>query len=281
VLVKGGSTVGAWPLLPYLGLNPFILGDYYKAVYNKIPLSSQDKNSAKVFIDNMVMDRKFTEKVPEALSKTGAQIIVEPRMFNQKLWQAVENAYFARKQKRDKDANEYFREAIKWANRTVNHMTWFNLAKRDNAEKQKEYGGIIYYPWGSVYANNDNPIHTAILKYPLLNEMGIAMWGLVTAYYELGDYKTAKYWIGRMIDDVSLHQIPDVVRAEGGGQTNIIQGYWNALVLWEDAAGGSLRDAKIGQLYKEVLETKGLTSAKPKIVDISKKVYGSADSQKR
>ena len=48
--------------------------------------------------------------------------------------------------------------------------------------------------------------------------------------------------------------------------SDVIIGYWNALVSWEDNPAGSQCDAEVGELYKEVLAEKELTSAKPKTI---------------
>ncbi len=51
-------------------------------------------------------------------------------------------------------------------------------------------------------------------------------------------------------------------------ESNGIRGYWKALISWEDNPGGYERDIQMGVLYKQVLWEKGVTTAKPKVVEI-------------
>ncbi len=271
--IRGGSTVGAWPLLPCLGVNPFILNDQYKSTYNQIPLTEEDEKTARSFLEGVAARRTFQETIlPEA--PAASTQIVEPRTFNGKMWEAFELASAAKESSHDEEAKKYFEEAILWAKKVINDSAWVKLAKRDNIKKESEVGGIIEYPWGVTYPNH--PLHIAIWRYALLNEIGAAMWGLATANFELGNYDEAKYWIGRIIDDVPLHQIASVLKEEQDDITKkpdsiedkIIQGYWNALVVWETNPAGYERDARMGILYNQVLREKGLPTATPKVVPL-------------
>ena len=264
--INGTSMIGAWPLLPYLGLNPFMLQDNYKDVYDRIIPEKDDTNLAWQFIETTATKRTYSETIKTKAPALHTQIR-EPGMFNKNMWEAFSRGYFAKKSGDLKTAEKYFLQARFWAEQVVSNDEWMILAKRDNDQKKKEFGGLISYPWGVTYKHNDSPLHDAIWRYPLLNEMGAAMWGLVTAYFELGDYIQAKYWISRIIDDVSLHQIPDVV--QGQHEAKLIKGYWNALVTWEDVSSGYERDAKVGLLYSGLLKERGIFSAKPGTVVFS------------
>ena len=264
--VRGGSIVGSWPILPYLGLNPFILNDSYKLNYDRIHLDKRDLAKARRFINGIVSERTFFEVTPYTAPDAREQL-VEPGIFNYYMWKALDSAYAARSRGDSREARKYFREVFKWAGKVVDSQRWQKLARRDNARKKKEFGAIIAYPWGVTYPENDYPLHYFILRYPLLNEMGAAMWAKAVANFELKDYTQAKHWIRRIIREVPLHQIPDV--ESGGPRGRRIRGYWNALISWEDNPGDHLRDAQIGKLYREILLEEGVSSAKPQTVVVS------------
>jgi tetratricopeptide (TPR) repeat protein len=266
--IKGGSLIGAWLLLPYYGLNPFILGDKYKNIYNTIVIMKQDLAKAQDFLYRLTLGRNFEEKIP---SETPAweNYIGEPALFNEKIWAAFAHAYGQRKLGNYVKAEIYFEQAIFWAKKVASNSSWLDLARRDNFIKNKEIGGIISYPWGCIYKDNDHYLHYAILRYPLLNEVATAMWALAAANFELGRREEAKYWIGRIITEVPLHQIADTTD-NCGVDTGLVRGYWNALVSWEDNPGGYERDEEIRPLYFEVLKAKGLISAKPKLVVLNR-----------
>lgn len=264
-LVEGGSPVGAWPILPYLGLNPFILNDDYKENYDKIDIEQRDKDNARKVLEKIVAGRFFVETVPLGVFDEKVQI-VEPMVFNKKMWTAIEAGSFEKRLGNEDKAKYHFEEAIRWAERVTNNLTWVKLAKRDNIQKQKDFGGLPFYPWGDTYPNNDHPLHVAIWKYPLLNEVGVAMWGLATANYELGNNERAKYWIRRIIEEVPLHQIADTITETNGGKSNIIQGYWNAIISWEFNPARSVRDKEMGYIYREVIQEKDLSFTKPRYV---------------
>lgn len=264
-LIRGGSTIGAWLLFPYLHLNPFIPHDAYGLAYVSIPYGRSDKKHARAVMHDFVAGRTYTEKVPSKAPDPSTQI-VEPRTYNNKMWQALDAAYAARAGAEEEKAQRLFREAIKWASVVVDNPVWAALAKRDNEQKMKDIGGIIYYPWGAFYPENNHPLHDAIQKYPLLNETGAAMWGLATAYFELDDFETSKKWIERLITLYPLHQI---AKSETpiGSRDKLITGYWNALISWEDNTADR-RDVRMGELYREVLSKKGLQSMRPKVIKI-------------
>ncbi|MEI8349259.1 MAG: hypothetical protein WCI77_03805 [Candidatus Omnitrophota bacterium] len=265
VLIKGGSCVGAWIILPHLGFNPFILNDRYHETYGKIPLTQETTDQAKIFVDKIASKRFFTEGVIREAPSPDSQI-VEPALFNEKMWDALEKGYAQRTRGDYVKAEIYFQKAAFWAHKVVDNSAWCQRARADNAQKEKEIGGIVSYPWGAVYRDNDHPLHYAVLRYPLLNEVAAAMWALATVNFELGHPEETKYWIRRIIDEVSLHQIADIKKDGQQEAPDLIQGYWNALVSWEDNPGGYERDKKIGVLYREVLREKKLSGAKPKTV---------------
>jgi tetratricopeptide (TPR) repeat protein len=267
-LIKGGSLIGGWVIFPYSGFNPFILGDAYKQEYDEIFITEKDIAEAGDFISSIVAKSTFSETSPTEGPEVSSQL-VEPEIFNQKMWKAFEYAYAAKERGDLELAGAYFTEAKQWAQRVVNNKKWKMLAIRDNLQKKREIGGIISYPWGVTYPENNHPLHKAILRYPILNEVGAAMWGLATANFELGNSQTAKYWIRRIIEDVPLHQIPDIVKDQGDPRSKIIKGYWNAIISWEDNPGGYQRDLEMGLLYREVLREKGLSTAKPKVIILS------------
>lgn len=263
--IKGGSAIGAWPLLPYFGLNPFMLDDQYQQAYKQISFTQKDLSDAKAFINSKVVGRSFEEIVPAQAPSIDTQI-VEPELFNRKMWQALENAYAQKNRKNYVKAEASFEQVIYWAKKIVDNPTWIRLARRDNLQKEKEIGGIVSYPWGATYPNNDHALHYSILRYPILNEVAAAMWAMAVADFELGNYTEAKHWIRRIIEEVPFHQIADTAQGELDYKGNLIRGYWNALVSWEDNPGGYERDEKMKPLYLEVLKEKGLASAKPKVV---------------
>lgn len=259
--VKGGAMIGAWVLLPYLGVNPFILHDSYKASYDAIPIDASDVVNAAKALNDIATGRTYTEEAQEKKPDRRVQI-VEPRMFNKMMWKAIEDGYQAKSGSNTVGAKRSFTEAISWATKVVQNPVWMGLARADNETKQKEVGGIIYYPWGTVYPNNEHPVHFAIQRYPLLNEVGTAAWALATASYELGQKEQAKLWMGKIIDEFPLHQIAAVQ----DDKPDLILGYWNALVSWEERSLGMKADPGIYNLYKEVLSEKGIPSAKPPTV---------------
>jgi hypothetical protein len=270
-IVKGGSFVGAWPVFPYKGINPFILNDAYRKVYDTIPVTELDMKKARDYFESILTGRSYAEETPVEAPESGAQII-EPGVFTSKMWRAFENAYAAKDHDNMPDAEGSFKEAMRWAQKVVDNPIWVKLAKRDNAIKEKEVGGIIAYPWGQVVPDNNSPIHVAIMRYPILNEMGAAMWGLATANFELGNYEETKKWMKELIEAFPLHQIPVT---EGGTAyirgKELIKGYWNALVSWEDSVGGTDRDSQMGVLYRQALIEMNKTSAKPKLVTLPEK----------
>jgi hypothetical protein len=264
-VIEGGSPIGAWPLLPYLGKNPFILNDNYKEVYNQIPLMSEDIKAAREYLHNIAKERSYFEQK----SSEGPKVydrIVEPWVFNQKMWKAYDAGRVLKSAGKEDRAEKYFSRAILWAKKTVNNRIWLKLARRDNEDKALEYGGIIDYPWGATFDHNNHPIHVAIWRYPLLNEVSAAMVVLVYANYELGNIDEAKLWIAKIIDEVPLHQIADVGELRDNNGEQLVQGYWNALVSWEYNPGGFERDEQVGLLYQEVLKEKGLETAAPEVV---------------
>ena len=137
------------------------------------------------------------------------------------------------------------------------------MAIRDNELKKKQYGSIIDYPWGAEYASNQSPIHAAILHYPMLNELSVALWALSVANLGIGNTNESKYWINKIINEIPLHQIPAVKEdKEKGEDGTLIIGYWNALLSWEDNIPINQIDKDMQMIYREVLKERGMSSVK-------------------
>ncbi|MBP7056441.1 MAG: AGE family epimerase/isomerase [Candidatus Omnitrophica bacterium] len=263
-IIKGGSSVGAWPVLPYLGLNPFVLADEYKKYYDDIPVEKKDMTDAFDFINIASDKHRFNEVMCRRAPESPSQI-VEPAVFIREMWRAIINAERGIPCEGGKNCYE---EAMRWAGKVVSDPVWIELAKRDNGIKASEFKGIINYKWGEAYKENTHPVHQAIARYPMLNEVGCAMWGLARANFELGRTDEAKYWMGRIIDEVPLHQIAAVQEDfEFKGDRTII-GYWNSIVSWETNPDNNARTGAIAVLYKEVLASKGIQSALPNTVEL-------------
>ncbi len=236
--VRGGSLVGGWPIFPLNGFNPFILNDKYMLTYQTIDLSEMYETKASRYIDQIVSKHTFKEDVVTKIKIDKRDQIVEPGQFNKVAWKAFN--------KRN------FKEAIHWAGRVIDDPKWVELARREEKLKAKELGGIVDYPWGKTYKNNDHPLHAEIWKYPLLNEVGAAMWLLAASYYEMGNMDKAKFWLKRIVLEVPHHQIADVVINPETGKRDLIDGYWNAVISWVYNPAGSTRDTKMGKLVKEL-----------------------------
>jgi hypothetical protein len=265
--VKGGSSVAMWPVFPYFGLNPFVLHDAYKTAYDRIPFTKSYYAKAARFIGGVTEGRKYVETLPREIPDADTQI-VEPQNYLRSMWKNFNMAEDARP--RDKAlVQKYYKEVIRWANYVVNDPEWIELARRDNRLKQKELNGIVIYPWGMTSSNNRGKTHRVIRRYPILNDVGTAMWGLAVANEEIGNIAESKYWICRIIDEVPLHQVAAIeIDADTNRQTKLINGYWNALVAWEDNPGGIELDRRMGVLYREVLKEKKQKSAKPQEVKL-------------
>ncbi|MDD5245970.1 MAG: AGE family epimerase/isomerase [Candidatus Omnitrophica bacterium] len=264
ITIQGGSTVSTWVVLPLSGANPFVLEDTYRSFYDQIPLGRQDFSKARDYLEELAGKRSFTEEIPfETIADDSP--ILEPEIFNRKMWEAMDLAYAAKSRKDLSAAKRYFQEAVKWSEKITDNPTWVWLAKQENSRKNSRYKGLISYPWGVTFPDNNDALHYAILHYPLLNEVGAAMWAQAIANLELGNRVLAKYWIRRIVTEIPLHQIPDATKCDDCAAP-LIRGYWNALVSWEDNPAGLERDAEIGVLYREILREKGLNSAKPQSV---------------
>ena len=264
VLVHGGSPVGNWILLPYMGVNPFIIDDDYKKTYDSIIVGEYYVKTAKEFIDKAAEERTFVETIPGEIPDPATQII-EPRIYNGQIWKALTAAFSAEKHQDPVKAKACYRQAMAWAEKTLSDPVWYRKAKEENDRKQKEFGGLIYYPWGMVCANNDHPYHTAIMRYSLLNEIAVSMWAMVRCNYELGNISEAKYWIRKIIEDVPLHQVAVNTRQEGAP----IIGYWNAIISWEDNPGNIALDEKIGSIYRQTLKENHYRHTRPAVMRYS------------
>jgi hypothetical protein len=236
-VIKGGSSIGAWPVLPLRRVNLFQLDDMYGQTYDVIPLNDQARQKTRDYVAEVVRQRTFMENVPTEMASDVGDI---PEMwrYNVQMFEAF-------------NRGDYY-SAILWAQKVVSNSDWRKLAIDQQARKQRDLGGIVVYPWGKVPAEAKVEQRT-IQKYPLLNEMGAAMWGLAVSQYKLGNNAEAKAWIRTIIETVPYHQI----FAPSG------PGYWNALVSWHENPGGTMLDAEMGQLYREVLKEMNRSTALP------------------
>lgn len=260
--IIAGSSVGSWAILTQSLFNPFIRNDLYKNDYANIVCEKQDFSTAKIFIAAIIQNRNRIESFTD-LSLT-EHIINEPGEYTKRMWAFFNKAEQAKANNKFYEMRRAYTHAMDWANKAIQAPTWFSQAMQDNRIKAKEVNGIINYPWGKTFKNNDHALHHEILRYPLLNEMGAAAWALATINYELGNYSDTKHWIKLIINEIPLHQIPAISNTENG---DLIIGYWNALTVWEDNPRNNLRDRKMHEVYMEVLSELGLSSAKPQKVD--------------
>jgi hypothetical protein len=237
-LLKGGSTIGAWPVLPLNRLNPFILKDNYGLIYDAIPTGDEQTLEVDAYITSLVRERSYTENVPQDIAE-GVGEVTEMWQYNQKMFLAF-------------TAGDYY-AAILWAEKITGNAEWVRKAKEEQQRKARDIGGMVDYPWGAA-TSQARVEKRAIIKYPILNEVGAAMWGLAVSHYKLGNIAESKAWIRTIIEEVPYHQIfaPDG------------PGYWNALVSWESNPGATLLDSDMGELYRDVLAEKGQSTAQPK-----------------
>lgn len=236
-VIRGGSTIGSWTVLPLRRVNPFKLDDAYGRVYDAVPLDEAAREKAEGHVQDIVRERTFMESVPTEMASDVGDI---PEMwrYNAQMFNAFNRGdYYA---------------AILWAQKVVGNSEWRKLAADQQARKKRDIGGIVDYPWG-MPLKRAQAEQRMIQKYPLLNEMGAAMWGMAVSQYKLGNRTEAKAWIRSMIETVPYHQI----FAPAG------PGYWNALVSWQENPGSTVLDADMGQIYREVLKELGLTTALP------------------
>jgi len=262
VVASGGSFVGALPLLPRHGLNPFILHDTYRTTYDKIPHEAEDREAAEAFLREAVDGRTYVESVPTGVP-TAMTELIEPEWYNHRMWAALVDADRAKAEGRAQEAARGYAETILWARRTVEHPVWRRLAEEENQRKARDVGGLIWYPWGATFPHNEGDLHTAILRYPLLNEVGAAMWVSAIASFELGLPEQTRYWMGELIEELPLHQVAAVMKDPETGQLELINGYSNALVSWEDNPGHIARDSAMQPLYLQVLHALSRDSARP------------------
>lgn len=243
-VVRGGSTIGSWPALPLKRQNPFMLDDKYGAVYDMIPQDQEESVRAKSYVEDIVLARQFAETVPREMVK-GADEIPELWRYNMQMFHAF-------------TAGDYY-AAILWAQKVVGNKDWVRMAKEQQKRKTTEVGGIVEYPWGTA-EEKALPLVRMIRRYPILNEMGAAMWGMAVSNFKLGHRAEAKQWVRAVVESVPYHQIfaPDG------------PGYWNALVSWETNPAGTALDSQMGEIYREVLNEQGRSSGLPRSFTIKK-----------
>ena len=245
--IEGGSLVGGWPMMPMKGFNPFILNDPYWETYNKIDLINSDRTKAFKYIDNIVSTHQFKEPSVTRVIDKRTQII-EPSNFNNTAWKLFNQGKY--------------QEAIYWATMVIKDSRWVELAKVEQRLKTQRVGGIIHYPWGRTYKNNESPLHLEIWKYPMLNEVATAMWLLASCNYELGNKEEATYWAKRIITEVPDHQIAHMIKNPDTGKNDLIDGYWNAITSWVNNPSNSARD----QAFDKLLIDKGINATAPTVV---------------
>ncbi len=236
-VIRGGSSIGSWMVLPLKRVNPFKLDDTYGRTYDAIPSDDRTRRKAEEHVAEIVRARAFMESVPTEMASDVGDI---PEMwrYNIQMFHAFNRGdYYA---------------AILWAQKVVGNSEWRKLAVDQQARKARDIGGIVDYPWGRV-PSQAKVEQRAIQKYPLLNEMGAAMWGMAVSQYKLGNRADAKAWIRNVIETVPYHQIFSPAGP----------GYWNALVSWHENPGGTVLDAEMGELYREVLKEMARATALP------------------
>ena len=244
-----GSASSQWVIFPLAERNPFKLGAEGDLSGRLAGIPSLPAEQGQKLLESAVKHPAFvtpkTTSFPES-----ATYVWEPGWFLNKAgdgsggWGAFNRGDYA--------------AATKWAGIVVKE--WGKMAAAEQKRKAAEVGGIVKYPWGTPH--DDVPhLKDAIWRYPLLNEIGAAAWMLAASAFEQGKKEEAKKWIGWIVENVPFHQIAADARGAG---------YWNALVSWELNPGNNPRDAQMGVLYQEVLKEKGLDSAVPKEVSVSK-----------
>jgi hypothetical protein len=236
-VIKGGSTIGSWPVLPFMRANPFILNDDYGKSYDVIAVDDAARRAALDHVDQIARERAFMESVATEMAGDVGDI---PEMwrYNLQMYRAF-------------NAGNYY-AAILWAHKVVGNAEWRRMAVDQEKRKERDIGGLVEYPWGRQPSRARDE-QRAIQKYPLLNEMGAAMWGLAVCQYKLGNTLAAKAWILTIIETIPLHQIFSPAGP----------GYWNALVSWHENPGCTLLDADMGLLYRQVLKNTGRKTALP------------------
>ena len=221
ILVQGGSPIGGWIVLPVQGVNPFILNDDYRSIYDQIP--SMPLTETRELLRAELRHQPFTEQPLTEISPS-APILDDPGEHNSKMWEAI----------RQHDCEE----AILWAQKVVSNTKWVELARRDQRHKRGRIGGLVYHEWGTLV---DPETRRAIWYYPLLNEVGASMYGLAYCHFKLGNHEAAKHWMRRCVEEVPYHQIHDPQQS----------GYWNALLSWNG------RGNEMEELYRQVLAELG------------------------
>lgn len=236
-VISAGSSIAGWIVLPLTYQNPFILNDKYGEIYEMIELSFDIQQKAVSYIGNVTEHKIFFEEVPQAMSDEIDEGLTLSD-YNQKMFLAFE-------------ARDYL-QMQHWAEKVLTNQQWLSLAYQQQQYKQRDVGGLVEYPWG-IRPSEALVSSQMIWKYPLLNEVGTAMWGMITASFLLNQKDVAKQWMRSMIQTVAYHQIftPDG------------PGYWNALVSWERNPIGSFLDQQLGVLYREVLKELSMKSAEP------------------
>lgn len=262
--VRGGSVVGVWPMLPFYGVNPLVLNDDYLSVYRVIDMPDEIWIKTAQYLKMAVTNRSYTELLLKENPWPEAHMM-EPNQFNARMWDSLKTADKYRDKNEREKAREYYAGAISWSQEVLKDQNVVDLARKENRLKKEEMGGIIWYPWGKTFANNEGELLNQVLRYPLLNEVAASMYGIIAANYELGDTNEVRRYMEILLDDYPLHQIAAIEedRLEVKG---LISGFWNALQSWEDSPQYQTREGDLGKIYWEILGKRKLKTAKPEVM---------------
>ncbi|MDD4202464.1 MAG: AGE family epimerase/isomerase [Candidatus Omnitrophica bacterium] len=262
----GGSPISFWIVFPIKGLNPFILNDNYKKIYDKIPLTENSQSQAKEYLDSATKDRLYSE-TPLYMKDVMEEILVEPRYYNMIMWEEINTGYELKEQGQISLAEEHFKKGLYWSYRTIHNKIWSKLAKRENRLKEEEFHGIIFYPWGKI-GTDKNTDYSSIMKFPLLNEMGTAFFGAITCLFELGDKEKCKDLMKQLIMDFPLHQIPVANENKQTKQPEII-GFWNAIISWDQNPTWLEKNTQLQELFRSLVSENYKEKYAPEIIYIS------------
>lgn len=259
--VSGGSAIGCWSVLPYFGVNPFQLNDPYRKTYDGIKLTPESEARANGLIGQAIAERTWREKVPSVVTLPEMQIM-EPNRYTARIWNNLNQADRSRDNKDVTAAKRYYQKVIDDGLAVLKDPEWVRMAKLENDLKRDEIGGLVWYPWGKTYANNQGELLNQVMRYPILNELSVAVYGLVVANYEIGNQAETKRYMELMMDQFALHQIA-VLDNTGLTSKGLISGFWNALVSWEDNQGYQTRDGDLGRIYSSILKKRKIRTMKP------------------
>ncbi|MBN2144050.1 MAG: hypothetical protein JW774_05435, partial [Candidatus Aureabacteria bacterium] len=114
--------------------------------------------------------------------------------------------------------------------------------------------------WGQTFVMNRDYRHEEIWKYPILNEYGTALWGLIYITCLDENPSETKERMNDLVLHFNLAQIADgnkrTVVVEGKQHDYFaIKGYWNpVLSMWRPSACGGEREQKMRSLFSDLIE---------------------------